>query len=79
MIFREEDASKLWCPMTRVSIIRNGKGILMSANRDISLFVPPNSFNPATDLTKCLGTGCMMWQWVEGGKGDGYCGLGGKL
>ncbi len=65
----EDEAKTKWCPMARVTMIQHGKKISFGSNRDISLLVPANSFDPVTDITKCLASGCMMWA------GDGCCGF----
>jgi hypothetical protein len=77
MVCTEEEAKKKWCPMARVSMIPNGASIALASNRDISLLVPPNSFDPNTDVTKCLASGCMMWREIstlQTGH-EGRCGL----
>lgn len=72
----EEEAKTKWCPMARVSSILKGDKISAVANRDISLLVPTNDFDPATDLTKCIASSCMAWRTLPGmeafsGDGDG--------
>ncbi len=74
----EEDAKKRWCPMARVTTMRYGKGYVIGGNRDVSLLVPPNSFDPDTDITKCIASACMMWREELDVEKNGYCGLGGK-
>ncbi len=61
----ELEAKQRWCPMVRVSMIPNpnAKGVSIAANRDISFFVPPNSFDPKTDITRCIASTCMVWRW----------------
>jgi len=77
MICTEEEAKTKWCPMARVSGVIKDGSLSAIANRDISLLVPTNSFDPATDLTKCIASGCMMW-WIPAtplNENRGYCGL----
>lgn len=85
----ENEVKTKWCPMSRITIFPHvDDRISLSSNRDISLLVPPNSYDPATDITKCLASDCMMWRWTaERGRYaetgaevpiSGYCGLGGK-
>lgn len=80
----EDEAKKKWCPMTRITMMPHvDDSFSLASNRDISLLVPPNSFDPATDITKCLASDCMMWQEdptrgeVENGfyPLEGHCGL----
>jgi len=66
MICTEEEAKTKWCPMAQVMIMPHGDKISAVSNRDISLMVPTNSFDPATDITKCIASACMMWQTVKG-------------
>ena len=71
----EEEARLKWCPMVQVipSVIR---GTLMyGVNRDISLLVEPNMYDPKTDITRCIAKDCMMWRWDHDVEGIGYCGL----
>lgn len=60
---KEEEAKTKWCPMARVATVVISEKLSVVANRDISLLMPTNSFDPATDLTKCIASACMMWQW----------------
>jgi hypothetical protein len=82
----EDEAKKKWCPMAHVSAIPHGDKISLFSNRDISLFVPPNSLDPLTNITSCIASDCMMWredltrEEAEDGyrAANGHCGLGGK-
>lgn len=84
----EEEAKTKWCPMSRVSAYPHtgGDKISLFANRDICFLVPGNSYDPATDITKCIASECMLWRWeltreqAENGyhPTDGFCGLGGR-
>lgn len=67
MIHTEEEAKTKWCPMSRVSAFphKGGDEISLFSNRDICFLVPGNSFDPATDITKCIASDCMMWRWDE--------------
>ena len=83
---KEEEAKKKWCPFVQVSAIPHGLALSLFCNRDISLLVSPNDFDPATNITKCIASDCMMWRWdltreeAENGyfAKDGHCGLGDK-
>jgi hypothetical protein len=61
----EEEAKTKWCPNARIAMIAHGESVSCASNRDISLLVAPNSFDPATDVTKCLASGCMAWRWID--------------
>ena len=90
MILTEEEAKKKWCPMSHVSAFphKTGDKVSLFSNRDISLLVPGNSFDPATDITKCIASACMAWRREKDTYGDdygkdipadrGFCGIGGK-
>jgi hypothetical protein len=54
----EEEAKSKWCPFTRVALSEG-----MSANRTASL--GHGGYADIADETRCLGSGCMMWEWRE--------------
>jgi hypothetical protein len=57
-----EEASKSWCPMSRVFVpltdIRGNMRAAISANRPSE--DPDAGYKAAT----CLSSGCMMWRWA---------------
>lgn len=61
----EQTAKTKWCPMARVLIVPNGEKISVVSNRDICFMVPTNSFDPATDITKCIASDCALWVWEK--------------
>lgn len=63
----EDEAKTKWCPM-----VRTGLAAGMSVNRHEA--DSPGSFDGVHDVTRCLGSGCMMWREY---RGKGWCGLGG--
>lgn len=87
----EEEAKTKWCPEARVAMIQHRGRVSVSSNRDISLFVPTNSFDPNTDITKCIASACMCWRWdvrkrltnvgmvdIPKDEWTGHCGLAGR-
>lgn len=71
----ESQAAELWCPMSRIGVIREAGG--------------PTTVNDPTSINdfqgRCIGTRCAMWRWWDPtvrGQGSvdrkGYCGLAGK-
>jgi hypothetical protein len=58
----EREAVQLWCPFAQLG----GSNRLMVLNEPA-----------APEVTKCLGSGCMAWQWKDESTEDdvGTCGL----
>jgi hypothetical protein len=58
--YTELDASKKWCPFTRLER-------LSGSNRDVK--------NQLAEGSQCVGSKCMGWEWDYKEKGDvGFCG-----
>lgn len=56
MLLSEREAKQRWCPFVRYTSVR-GSGI----NRWTD--AGDENFNP--NATRCLGSECMAWRWVE--------------
>ena len=62
-----KEACKLWCPMFRVGsrLDPNTLDSSQLVDNRMSQWLNPN----------CIANKCMMWEWVNGTKDFGYCGL----
>lgn len=56
----KENAGELWCPMLQVAVAPN---VTTSNRREYG------------SKNTCIANKCMMWEWVNGNKDFGYCGL----
>lgn len=60
MIVSEKDAKTKWCPQARVA---------SPWNRDVPINRVAAIYNNEQDHppggTKCLGSGCMLWRWLQ--------------
>ena len=74
MMFTEEQASEKWCPMVRTSAYyMNHAEIVDDADNRGHTNLTPES-------CCCIGSGCMLWNWLENDEDEGfepkgYCGL----
>ena len=69
MIVTEEAAKSLWCPFSRV--------IFNAQDKDAKTHGAA-SFNRTSDgcaHNKCLGSGCMAWEWHDEERHLGRCGF----
>ena len=65
----ETEAKTRWCPMVRVALPINPPPALLAAAR-------------AESVSRCIGSGCMMWRALltqPHKPAAGYCGLAGKM
>lgn len=77
----EEEAKKLWCPMSRPSMPRVDDCGYQAGNR-VEGSGPGQE--PLWPQNTCLASKCAMWRWVtphgskefkDSGRASGYCGL----
>ena len=67
---KEVDAKTKWCPLVRIFVA--GDYWQSSNGKDKFLGSMDGNLRP---LTKCIASGCMMWQWTSDGRDSGFCGL----
>ena len=76
VVITEEGAKEKWCPFARVLVSAGDR-----SNDVVSLSDHPTTsgnrrLGHEDAAAKCIGSGCMLWDW-EGTPGvNGYCGLG---
>jgi hypothetical protein len=67
-----EDARTKWCPMVRVTALREG----------CATGATTNQIDESYTSCQCISKDCMMWRWTDPTytwtpTSEGYCGLGG--
>jgi hypothetical protein len=89
MLLTEEEATRKWCPLSRVLVITPGGASPPAFNRTLQAeakqIMAPGTPGEVTlslpEATQCAASGCMMWRWLDhektenNGQRRGFCGL----
>lgn len=83
MLMTETEAATKWCPMARQMLVMNLKDAKIVGARQSALGPVANRWPEGNGFggTRCIGSGCAMWQWASvsvNGDQSGYCGLAGE-
>ncbi len=77
-VLTEDEAKKRWCPYTRVAL-SEGMAANRSGAKDCGLDPSGVGYANIYEETRCLGSGCMMWEWEKqlhrSPAPRGFCGL----
>jgi len=78
----EEEAKTKWCPMARLVAGQETDEYGVTLVPDNQVSFNRMAYTKETKLPAgayCVASDCMMWRWYnDGGRDQGYCGLGGK-